>query len=53
MKLRIVNLFDIFQNPYNEPGWVVYRGRYDFVARFWTRAEARQFVADYDRSDES
>jgi len=52
MKLRIVNLFALFQNSYNEAGWVVYRA-HDLVARFRTRAEARQFVADADRSGRS
>ena len=46
MTLRIVNLYQYFQNAYNDPlGWVVFRGP-DHVARFRTRAEARQFVAE-------
>jgi len=48
MTLRIVNLYQYFQNAYGDPfGWVVFHGS-DQIARFRTRAEARQFVTEYE-----
>ena len=41
MKYLIVNLFEIFQNAYSEPGWQLWRGS-DLLGTFRTRASARE-----------
>jgi len=41
--MKIVNLYDLFQNPTRAPGWQVWRGR-DLLAVFSTRAAARAYV---------
>ena len=48
---RIVNLFRVFQNSYNEPGWQLWRGQ-RFVGVYRTRAEARYARDRQDESDE-
>ena len=40
MKYRIVNLFAMFHNPYNEPGWQLWHGN-DLIGIYYTRAEVR------------
>jgi len=41
--MKIINLFDMFQNTYGAPGWQVWRGR-DLCAVFHTRAQARAYI---------
>ena len=41
--MKIINLFELFRNAYNEAGWQVWRGR-DLLAVFRTRAQARAYA---------
>ena len=50
---KIINPFELFTNPYNDPGWQVWRidpvGNFpwpDLIGVFRTRAEARIAVAE-------
>jgi len=42
--MKIINLFSLFQNSYNEAGWQVWRGR-TLCAVFHTRAAARAYMS--------
>ena len=42
--MKIVNLFELFQNSYNAPAWQVWRGN-DLLAVFSSRAKACAYVA--------
>jgi hypothetical protein len=41
--VKIINLFSMFKNPYDAPGWQVWRGR-DLLAVFHTHAQARAYA---------
>ena len=41
--MKIINLFELFKNAYNEAGWQVWRGR-NLLAVFHTRAAARAYA---------
>jgi hypothetical protein len=41
--MKIVNIFRMFQNSYNDAGWQVWRGR-DLLGVFHTRAAARAYA---------
>jgi hypothetical protein len=50
---KIINPFELFTNPYSDPGWQVWRidpvGNFpwpDLIGVFRTRAEARIAVAE-------
>ena len=44
--MRIVNLFDIFVNPCNDPGWQLWSGD-KLIGVYNTRREARDARAAY------
>ena len=41
--MKIINLFSMFKNSYNEAGWQVWCGR-NLLAVFHTRAAARAYA---------
>ena len=41
--MKIINLFSMFKNSYNEAGWQVWDGR-NLLAVFHTRAAARAYA---------
>lgn len=49
---KIINIYSIFQNPYNDWPWRVMRGT-DFIKSFRTRADARAFIKALKQNDTS
>ena len=44
--MKIINIFNMYQNSYGAAGWQVWRGR-GLMGVFKTRAQARAWVRDF------
>ena len=44
--MKIINIFNMYQNSYGAAGWQVWRGR-GLMGVFRTRAQAKAFVRDF------